>query len=133
MAVGYLTNQGAARIISGGSLRAGITHIALYHADPGTSGTSHANEISSSSAGYARQPITWTNTGGITETNTNVVTFTAAGNWAGSPTHWGYVTNGTRASGVILMKGPLDATRSMTAGRQIRFDIGELTIQGLTS
>ena len=134
MATGYLTSAGAQRIISGGSLRSGITHIALYHADPGSSGTSgHANEIASTGQGYARQPVTWSNTGGTNESNTTVVTFTATGNWSLPPTHWGYVTNGTRGGGVILLKGPLDASRSMTAGRQIRFDIGELTIQGLTS
>ena len=74
MATGYLTSAGAQRIISGGSLRSGITHIALYHADPGSSGTSgHANEIASTGQGYARQPVTWSNTGGTNESNTTVV------------------------------------------------------------
>lgn len=130
MGAGTLTNAGAARIVGGGSLRAGITHVALYTADPGDAG-SHTNEIAASN-GYARQSITWTTTGNPTETNTNLITFNADGSW-GNVTHWGLVTNGTRGGGQILMHGPLNSSRAMNSGNQIRFNIGAITLQGLTS
>lgn len=127
---GTLTNAGAIRIISGGSIKSGATHVALYTADPGDAG-SHANEVATGT-GYSRQAITWTSSGGLTESNVYRISFTASGSW-GNVTHWALVTNGTRGSGLALMHGPLSSSRAMSSGNQIRFLPGSLGIEGITT
>lgn len=130
MATGTLTNAGAARALSGGQLKSVCTHIALYTANPTVTG-SHANEVASGN-GYSRKAVSWTSGGANSETNTGTVTFAASGNW-GTVTHFGIVSNGTRGAGTMYYFGPLDSNRVMTAGYEIRFLPGSISIQMLTS
>lgn len=130
MAIGTPTTAGAVRIVSGGSLKAGITYVALYKADPGDAG-SHANEVTTGT-GYARQAVTWSSSGGVTEQNTNVLNWAATGSW-GTVTHWGLVNSATRGAGTMLAHGPLNSSRVMANGNQIRMLAGQIKITGLTT
>lgn len=130
MAQGTLTTAGAVRALSGGALKSVCTHIALYTANPGIAG-SHANEVAAAN-GYSRKAITWTSSGGTSESNTGTVTFAATGNW-GTVTHFGIVSNGTRGAGTMYFVGALDSSRSMTMGYEIRFTNGNITISMLTT
>ena len=130
MATGTLTTAGAIRALSGGQLKSVCTHIALYTSNPGIAG-SHANEVAASN-GYSRKAITWTSTGTTSESNTGTITFAASGNW-GTVTHFGIVSNGTRGAGTMYFVGPLDGSRTMTMGYEIRFLAGTVSISMLTT
>lgn len=121
-----LTNAGLARVIRTGSIKSGITHVALFTASPGAGG-SMSNEHPNS-AGYSRQGISWTNlTAGI-ERNSNTIQFVATGNWS-AVNYVGFVSSSSYGGGTMYAYAPLTATRTLTNGARIRFLANSIEIE----
>lgn len=128
-----LTNAGAARVISGGHLKAVCTHLALFTSNPGAGGsmTSEPN-----GNGYGRQAITWSSSGDFDELNTNTLTFQSTGSW-GTITHFGFVNSATRGGGQMFVFGQVISISGsplvMLANWSLVFDPGELKLEALRS
>jgi len=99
-------------------------YVSVHASDPGDTG---ANEISDPT--YARQgPSTFTLTGShpTTASNSTIIQYSVAGaNW-GAINYFGIWT--AVSGGTFLGSGPLDTTKTVYQGDQLRFLTGALTI-----
>ncbi len=104
------------------------THLALFTADPGETG-SLASEVSG--GGYARLAIGtpsafWSAASGGSTSNAGAVEFAAAsGSW-GTVTHFGVCT--ASSGGAVIAKGALGTSKAFDAGDIPRFAAGALVI-----
>lgn len=92
--------------------------IALYNVDPGDAGTS-GTEVNGGT--YSRKPSTWNVANGTATLAADVV-------WTGMPAA---TINGIGVfdgSGNLLFHGPLQASKTVTAGDAFAFPAGNLTI-----
>lgn len=97
-------------------------YIALYTSSPtdADSGT----EVSGS--GYARQVATWSAGSGGAASNAGALTFTASGGAFGTITHIGI--RDALTTGNLLYWGALTASRTISDGESLVFDIGAITV-----
>ena len=87
--------------------------------------------VETSGSGYARVICdSWAEVSGGLSTNTVAVVFPQAGSSWGTI---GYVGISDSLSGDIVTYGPLSMSRSIAAGTNPKFNIGELQVQGLLS
>jgi hypothetical protein len=109
---------------TGSATRPTAWFVALYTAAPSDSGG--GTEVSGN--GYTRQSVTFAaaSTPGGTTSNTNTVSFTAAGgNW-GTITHIGIFTEVT--SGELLWHGSMTASKTINDGDTLEFAIGNIDL-----
>lgn len=109
---------------TGSATRPTNWYVALYTAAPSDSGG--GTEVSGS--GYARQSATFAaaSTPGGTTSNTNAVTFTAAGGSWGSVTHLGIFD--ALSGGNLLWHGALVAPKTIADGDTLEFAIGNIDL-----
>lgn len=115
-----LAAAGEVRALDG--LLAGV-YVSLHTSDPGTSG---AGELSGNA--YARQSLSFTNSGSnpTTAANSAVVQFPqAVANW-GTITHFGIWS--AASGGSFLGGGALDNSRVIETGDVVRWEIGNLKV-----
>ncbi|WP_026487646.1 phage tail fiber protein [Caldanaerobius polysaccharolyticus] len=97
-------------------------YVALYTSNPGAGDT--GTEVSG--GGYARQQITFNvASGGQITNNADVVFPVATASW-GTVTHIGI--RDAAAGGNLLYYMPLDVTKTIDAGDQLKIPVGQLTI-----
>ncbi len=109
---------------TGSATRPTNWYVALYTAAPSDSGG--GTEVSGS--GYARQSATFAaaSTPGGTTSNTNAITFTAAGGSWGSVTHLGIFD--ALSGGNLLWHGALVAPKTIADGDTLEFAIGNIDL-----
>jgi hypothetical protein len=109
---------------TGAAVRPTSWFLALYTAAPSDSGG--GTEVSG--AAYARKAVTFaaaTSPGGTTS-NTNVVSFTAAGGAYGVITHCAIFS--AVSGGNMLWQGPMVAARTINDSDTLSFAIGEIDL-----
>jgi hypothetical protein len=111
-----------------GSAAPGSYYIALHTADPGEAGDQTTSEISYT--GYGRVGVVRSGAGfsrsGSTISNVTTVQFGECTAGSGIATHFS-VGRDSAGAGLILVKGPLNANRSISAGITPLFNAGTLT------
>lgn len=109
---------------TGSATRPTAWFVALYTAAPSDSGG--GTEVSA--GGYSRKSVTFaaaTSPGGTTS-NTNIVSWTAAGAGYGTVTHIGIFDAST--GGNLIWQGTLSASKTVNDGDTIQFAAGNLTL-----
>jgi hypothetical protein len=104
-------------------------YLALFISDPGDTG-SQVGEVSASSTGYARQPITsvMSATGATSgqSTNGSAITFGPA------TVDWGTVTHtavlDASSGGNMLLYGPLSSVRTIQSGDSLQYATSQFSI-----
>lgn len=98
--------------------------VALYTAAPSDSGG--GTEVTG--GGYSRKAVTFNaaSTPGGTTSNSNIVSWTAAGASYGTVTHVGIFDAST--GGNLLWQGSLSASKTVADGDTIQFAAGNLTL-----
>jgi hypothetical protein len=112
-----------------GSSTAGSLYVSLHTADPGEAGTQATNETSYTSyarVGVARSGAGWTVSGNAVS-NAAAITFPACTGGTATITHFAV---GQEISGatVVLYKGALSSSLSVSTGITPEFAIGDLDI-----
>lgn len=97
-------------------------YVALYTASP----TDADSGTEVSGFGYARQVATWSAGSGGASSNAGQLTFTASGGAFGTITHIGIRDAST--SGNLLYWGSLTASRTISDGESLVFDIGSIIV-----
>ena len=104
-------------------------YIALYTADPGETGTAVTNEASF--GGYARATVTaatgFSAASGGASANTGLIQFPECTSGSETITHVAIVTTANGA-GEIIYSGALTASRNVSAGIQLQFNISAITV-----
>jgi hypothetical protein len=107
-------------------------YVTLHTADPGEAGTQATNETNYGSydrVAVARSGSGWTVTGN-TVTNAALVQFPQCTSGTATITHVGVGLGATAASATVLLyKGALSSSLSVSSGIQPQFAIGALQIQ----
>jgi hypothetical protein len=107
-------------------------YVTLHTADPGEAGTQATNETNYGSydrVAVARSGSGWTVTGN-TVTNAALVQFPQCTSGSATITHVGVGLGATAASATVLLyKGALSSSLSVSSGIQPQFAIGALQIQ----
>lgn len=109
---------------TGSATRPTSWYVALYTAAPSDSGG--GTEVSGS--GYSRQSVTFgaASSPGGTTSNTNAVSFTAAGGNFGTVTHIGIFDNSS--GGNLLWHGSMTASKTVNDGDTLEFSIGNIDL-----
>jgi len=109
---------------TGSATRPTAWFVALYTAAPSDSGG--GTEVSGS--GYSRKSVTFNaaSTPGGTTSNSNIVSWTAAGGNYGTVTHVGIFDAST--GGNLLWQGGLSTSKTVNDGDTIQFSAGNLTL-----
>lgn len=109
---------------TGTATRPTAWYVALYTAAPSDSGG--GTEVTGS--GYARKSVTFNaaSTPGGTTSNSNIVSWTAAGGNYGTVTHVGIFDAST--GGNLLWQGGLSTSKTVNDGDTIQFSAGNLTL-----
>jgi hypothetical protein len=109
---------------TGSATRPTAWYVALYTAAPSDSGG--GTEVSGS--GYSRKSATFAaaSTPGGTTSNTNAVTFTAAGGSWGTVSHIGIFDAST--SGNLLWHGTMTTSKTIADGDTLEFAIGNIDL-----
>lgn len=109
---------------TGSATRPTNWYVALYTAAPSDSGG--GTEVSGS--GYSRQSVTFgaASSPGGTTSNTNAVSFTAAGGNFGTVTHIGIFDNSS--GGNLLWHGSMTASKTVNDGDTLEFSIGNIDL-----
>ena len=109
---------------AGSATRPTAWYVALYTAAPSDAGG--GTEVSGN--GYSRQAVTFDEASSPagTTSNTNTVSFTAAGGSWGTVTHIGIFDADT--SGNLLWHGALTASKDVGDGDTLQFEIGNLDL-----
>lgn len=112
-----------------GSSSAGSLYVSLHTADPGEAGdqtTSEATYTSYARVAVARSGAGWT-VSSANASNTAAVNWPTATGGSNDITHFGIGTASSGA-GVLLFKGALSATRTISSGLTPTAAIGELDV-----
>lgn len=109
---------------TGSATRPSAWYVALYTAAPSDSGG--GTEVST--GGYSRKSVTFNaaSTPGGTTSNSNIVSWTAAGANYGTVTHVGIFDAST--GGNLLWQGGLSSSKTVNDGDTIQFSAGNLTL-----
>lgn len=109
---------------TGSATRPTNWYVALYTAAPSDSGG--GTEVSGN--GYSRQSVTFgaASSPGGTTSNTNAVSFTAAGGNFGTVTHIGIFDNSS--GGNLLWHGSMTASKTVNDGDTLEFSIGNIDL-----
>jgi len=109
---------------TGAATRPTAWFVALYTAAPSDSGG--GTEVTGS--GYSRKSVTFNaaSTPGGTTSNSNIVSWTAAGGNYGTVTHVGIFDAST--GGNLLWQGGLSTSKTVNDGDTIQFSAGNLTL-----
>lgn len=109
---------------TGSATRPTSWYVALYTAAPSDSGG--GTEVSGN--GYSRQSVTFgaASSPGGTTSNTNAVSFTAAGGNFGTVTHIGIFDNSS--GGNLLWHGSMTASKTVNDGDTLEFSIGNIDL-----
>ena len=104
-------------------------YIALYTADPGEAGTAITNEAAF--GGYARVTVTaatgFSAASAGASANTGLIQFPECTSGSETITHVAIVTT-TSGAGEIIYSGALTASRNVSAGIQLQFNISAISI-----
>lgn len=109
---------------TGAATRPSAWYVALYTAAPSDAGG--GTEVST--GGYSRKSVTFNaaSTPGGTTSNSNIVSWTAAGANYGTVTHVGIFDAST--GGNLLWQGGLSTPKTVNDGDTIQFSAGNLTL-----
>lgn len=111
------------------STAAGVFEISLHTGDPGETGDQTTNEATYTPyarVAVARSAAGWT-VSGANVSNAAAITFPACTSGSDTITHFG-IGSASSGAGNLFFKGPLDASRAISAGITPSFAIGELDV-----
>lgn len=110
-----------------GSSTAGSLYVSLHSSDPGEAGAQNTNEVAYTS--YARVAVARSSGGWTVSTNTvtnaAAITFPQCTGGSATATHFGIGTASSGA-GVLLYKGALSSSLSISSGITPEFAAGDL-------